>query len=140
MGTWYLTKLIYFIYKMKESIINNEVLNAIAIMLQNELKVVSPVDTGRLRSSINVKSTDRGLLISMVGYGKNVEFGTPPHAISPEELKGWSKRKLKDENLAYSVAEKIMRYGTRPNPFIRNTLSLKFPQIVKEAIKENIKK
>jgi len=36
---------------------------------------VCPVDTGRLRASIKVIPSDKGLIIWMVIYGKYVEFG-----------------------------------------------------------------
>lgn len=50
-------------------------LPSIARRIRNELILVCPVDTGRLRNSLKVKSTGNGLLIWMVEYGKYVEFG-----------------------------------------------------------------
>ena len=50
-------------------------LPGIARRMQNELILSSPVDSGRLRNSIRVIPTKNGLLISMVEYGKFVEFG-----------------------------------------------------------------
>ena len=51
-------------------------LPSIAIRIQNELVVTAPVNTGRLKNSIKVFSTKKGLEISMVDYGIFVEFGT----------------------------------------------------------------
>jgi len=106
----------------------------IAIRIQNELILIAPVDTGRLRNSIKVKPTNRGLLIWMVDYAKYVEYGTNPHVVSAKHLKRWAKLKLGDENLAYPIAKKIAKYGTRPNPFIRNTIQLKLKKIIIEEI------
>lgn len=51
------------------------VLPKIAIRMQNELILASPVDTGRLRNSIRVGLKGNSLIIVMVGYAKFVEFG-----------------------------------------------------------------
>ena len=48
----------------------------IARRFQNELMIKAPVLTGRLQNSIRVKTTRKGLLITMVDYGIFVEFGT----------------------------------------------------------------
>ena len=52
------------------------VLFRIDIRFQNEIILTCPVDTGRLRSSLVVKTTSKGLMLTMVEYGKHVEFGT----------------------------------------------------------------
>lgn len=59
--------------EIKEKLIN--ALPRIAVRVQNELKIASPWDTGRLSASIKVRSTEKGLVIWMVEYGKYVEFG-----------------------------------------------------------------
>lgn len=113
-----------------------EVLETIAILLQSELKKAAPAVSGRLRQSIKVRVASDGTLeIFMVDYWKNVEFGTNPHTVDPDDLKKWAKRKLGNEDLAYKVAERIRLFGTRPNPFIRNTLNTKLPNIIEQIIK-----
>jgi len=47
----------------------------IARRMLNELILVCPVDTGRLRNSIKVIPQGKGLFIWMVDYGEYVEFG-----------------------------------------------------------------
>jgi len=51
-------------------------LHGIANDLVNELVLVAPVDTGRLRNSIKAEIKNGEIIISLVDYGKYVEFGT----------------------------------------------------------------
>lgn len=111
-------------------------LPSIARRMQNELVLVSPVDTGRLRNSIKVKVTDRGITIWMVEYAKFVEFGTPPHIIKPKDKKALKfKVKRGGKNI---FAKKVKHPGTRPNPFIRNTIQNKLQNIIIEEINTNL--
>ena len=107
-----------------------EALPRIALRMQNELIIAAPVDTGRLKNSIKVNSTGDGLLIFMVDYGKFVEFGTPPHIITPAEKKALKFKIGKDE----LIRKKVKHPGTRPNPFIRNTIQNKLKEIILEEI------
>jgi hypothetical protein len=110
-------------------------LNRIALKVEGKLKESCPVDTGLLRNSIVVSPSSNGLLISMNGYGEQVEYGfSPGTPISAEELKGWCKRVLGDENLAYPVAKYLRKYGKKPNPFIRETLFKHLNKIIQEEI------
>ena len=101
---------------------------AIANDLQTELKIKAPVDTARLRQSIKVIVTNKGLLISMVNYGLFVEFGTPPHVIKPK-----SKKALK---FGDTIVKKVNHPGTRPNPFIRTALKQKLPKIIEKNLRK----
>jgi len=56
--------------------IPESVLKRIAVRFQNELVLVAPVDTGRLRSSINVTTKGNTIIVTMVDYAMFVEFGT----------------------------------------------------------------
>ncbi len=104
----------------------------IAIKFQNELVLASPVDTGRLRNSIKVKSYEGGISIFMVDYGKFVEFGTPPHLIKPKDKEAL---KFKVGKGGKPIFAKVVKHpGTRPNPFIRNTIQNKLRQIIIEEI------
>ncbi len=103
----------------------------IVIRFQNELVLASPVDTGRLRNSIKVIVYEEGLIIFMVDYGKFVEFGTPPHIIKPKDKEAL-KFKVKGGKPIF--AKVVKHPGTRPNPFIRNTIQNKLRQIIIEEI------
>ena len=125
----------------------------IAVKLWNELTLACPVDTSRLVNSIKVKETDDGLLIWMVDYGKFVEFGTPPHIIKAKpgkslvipkfggrlvkrkgdwktEFKFGGKKHITD----VIFVKKVKHPGTRPNPFIRNTIQNKLKNIIIEEL------
>ena len=108
----------------------------IARRRENELILVCPVDKGFLRWSIKVRpaSNGIGLIIRMLEYGKYVEFGTPPHVIKPKDkqaLKFKSGKKI-------IFSKKVNHPGTRPNPFIRNTIQEKLGKIIGEEINRNI--
>ena len=105
----------------------------IARRMQNELILVAPVDKGRLRNSIKVKPYGKGLIIWMVDYGKFVEFGTPPHIITPKEKKAlaWGKKSGGKKEFVF---KKVRHPGTRPNPFIRNTIQNKLQNIIIEEL------
>jgi len=102
----------------------------IARRIQNELIMVAPVDTGRLRNSIKVIPSSEGITIWMADYGMFVEFGTPPHVIKPK-----SKQALKFKSGNKVVfAKKVQHPGSRPNPFIRNTIQNKLRNIIHEEL------
>ena len=107
-------------------------LPSIARRIQNELIMVCPVDTGRLKNSIKVSSTEEGLLIWMVSYGKFIEFGTPPHLITPKDKQALKFKGGKKGEFVFS--KKVKHPGSRPNPFIRNTIQNKLRQIIIEEI------
>ena len=104
----------------------------IANNLQSELILVCPVDKGFLVNSIRVfpSSDGLGLVISMLQYGKHVEFGVPPHVIKPDKKKAL---KFKGDQKMV-IVKKINHPGSRPNPFIRNTIQNKLPQIILKAL------
>jgi hypothetical protein len=110
----------------------NDLVNALVLQLKRN----ETTDTGRLINSISTKVIFKAgkpvIRIRMVEYGKDIEFGTTPHTVNPEDLKGWAKRKLGKEGLAYPVAKKIKKYGTRPQPFIRPVIHQELPKIIKQ--------
>ena len=102
----------------------------IGIRLQNELILASPVDTGRLRNSIVVTTEGSTIFIRMVDYAYFVEFGSVPHIIKPKD-----KQALKFKAGGKEVFAKVVKHpGSRPNPFIRNTLNNKIGKIIQEEI------
>jgi len=48
-----------------------------------------------------------------------VEDGSRPHMPRVDDLKPWARKKLGDENLAWPVAIKIKKKGTKPVGFMR---------------------
>ena len=106
----------------------NQAMPLIALELGNELKLATPVDTGRLRNSIKVFQTSKGLRIFMAEHGLFVEFGTLPHTITPR-----NKKALNWKGASHPV-KKVNHPGTRPNNFIRRTLRRKLPLIITKNI------
>lgn len=118
---------------VNEELLLEKAMPLIALEIENELKLEAPVnkntearDRSNLRRSIIVNVTKKGIQINMDEYGKYVEFGTPPHVITPKNGKA----------LAFMVGgkkiivKKVNHPGTRPNNFIRRTLRAKLPGII----------
>ena len=74
-----------------------------------------PVDTGRLRASINVK---RDFLIKAIGtnveYATDVEFGTGPH-----EIVAKNKKVLANKKKGIIFGKKVKHPGSKPRPYMR---------------------
>lgn len=96
------------------------------LKMQQLATINAPVDTGRLKNSINLNPSSPGFLkynlADGTDYGVDVEYGTNPHFISPKNLEAWSRRVLKDQGAAFAVANKIARFGTPAQPFFRPAL------------------
>ena len=126
--------------EIKEKI--KKALPQIAMRVENELIIACPVDKGLLRLSIKVMATETGILIHMNETGKWVEFGTPPHIIrakNKQSLKFEPGRKSRlgtGGKAKFVFAKEVKHPGTRPNPFIRNTLQMKLQQIIVEEIQK----
>ena len=93
-------------------------------------------DTGNLQSSITYRFQGGDIIISMPDYAEYLEFGSPPHFPPPKELEGWVSRKWgvsgkEAEQAAWILARHISKYGTRPYPFIRQTISEDLPKILR---------
>lgn len=111
-------------------------LQGAAIDLQRELTLAAPFRTGTLRNSIKADVTgDDEITVTMVGYGKYVEYGTPPHTIRATEAKALHWKDGKGDHFA----KEVHHPGTRPNPFIRHTLHTKFNKILKENFERHVK-
>ena len=57
-------------------------------------------------------------------HAENVEYGSPPHAVSAKRLMKWTEKKLRlkgkaSQRAAYAVANKIKKEGIDPHPYIR---------------------
>ena len=117
----------------------------IARRLQNELILAAPVSGGRLIPSITVIPTEKGVVITMAEHGMFVEFGTPPHVIKAKDGKvlHWHKTKGRTQHshphskaMAEDAvfAKEVKHPGSRPNPFIRNTIQNKLRNIIHEEL------
>ena len=93
--------------------------NKTAHKLEATAKINAPINIGNLRSSIHTNPAQEmfGDVQAAVGtdlkYAPFVEYGTNPHFPPLAPLKLWAKFKLGNENLAYVVARKIARKGTK---------------------------
>lgn len=91
---------------------------------QARAKILAPVDTGRLRSSIRYTITDRALgvtadLRSDVSYAEYVHDGTQPHIIRPRR-RGGVLRFRAGGQIVY--ARFVRHPGTRARPFLTEAI------------------
>lgn len=98
--------------------------DAAARQVVNRAKVLAPVDTGRLRSSIRVERRSFFGLRSKWTIGSDVEYapmvndGTRPHLIRPKNAKA-----LRFRMGGRIVFAKVVRHpGTRARPFLDRAL------------------
>jgi len=118
----------------------NKFVQLLAMNLRNELVQVAPVDTGRLKTSIKVVPQGNNvIMISMVDYALYVEFGTAPHIIKPKNAKAlhWKQNAVgpRGGKIKEDVFAKIVHHpGTKPQPFIRNTLRHKLGSIIGRSL------
>jgi hypothetical protein len=77
-----------------------------------------PVDTGRLKESLDAEVRDKVLRVGSrdVNYCLYVEYGTAPHVITPR-----FKKALHWPGADHPVA-KVNHPGTRPQPYLRVAL------------------
>ncbi len=134
-------------FDVNEKLVNQKtkiVLFKTMLKMQRIAKRLVPVDTSRLRRSIILTpsfiGSDLYILLTNVEYAADVEFGTSPHMVDPEDLLSWSRRKLGDENLAFPIAKKIGKFGTRPQPYFRPALFQAKHKDVKIIFKDTFKK
>lgn len=110
-----------------------------------------------IKSIVKQKGKWIEISISLEDYWKYVEYGTRPHFPPIEAIKKWIKvkpilprplknGKLPTENqLAFLIARKISKVGTKPQPFLELTIKQfdlinKVYEIVTKAIEEQINK
>lgn len=89
----------------------------------------APRDMGQLQADLIVPMVERiGSLVVRVRVGSNLpqmahEFGTDPgHFPPPDALRGWARRVLGDEDLAYPVARSIADTGLDEQRFLRDAI------------------
>ena len=109
-----------------------------AQFLRGEIVKRTPVDTGRLRSSIAVRLQDEGLTAivgSNVQYAPHVEFGTRPHWPPMSAMQPWASRHgfPAGKKGAFLVARAISRKGTRARRMFQQGVVASEPFIAAEA-------
>lgn len=139
--------------------IEDTIVNAIGIavvkaaydMENNAIENV-PVDTGKLRRSINVEvvPTSDGYRINFnvgTNYSAFVEYGTPPHDILPKNKKalrfevGKKQRlgaKLSPSKGNFVITRRVKHPGTRPQPFMVPALHTAINTYIPKRIKEEL--
>jgi len=92
--------------------LSGKVIAKLALGLEREMKIEAPIDTGRLRNSIEAKvETDRATVGTSVRYAKYVAFGSPAHLIRPRDKKALSWP-------GGPGPRRIVHHpGNKPNPF-----------------------
>tara|TARA_R100000329_G_scaffold62626_1_gene55825 strand:- start:213 stop:659 length:447 start_codon:yes stop_codon:yes gene_type:complete len=80
-----------------------------------EAQRLVPVDTGRLRGSINVKKEYLSKVIGTnVEYARDVEFGTGPH-----EIVAKNKKVLANKKKGIIFGKRVKHPGTEAQPYMR---------------------
>lgn len=99
-------------------------LETAARQVVNRAKVLAPVDTGRLRSSIRVEARRTFTLRSVYTIGSDVEYadmvhgGTKPHIIRPK-----TKQVLRFKVGGKTVFARVVKHpGTKARPFLDRAL------------------
>lgn len=97
-----------------------------AFLMSQELQKAAPKDTGRMARSFpgTLKVSNNNISFLLPEYTLFVEYGTPPHVILPKTKKALNWRG------AEHPVKKVNHPGTRPNPFIRNTLNNKTKDVL----------
>jgi len=109
-----------------------ENMRAAVLILERGVKVLAPVDTGRMRASIVPAVEQRfGKIVGRVGtpveYAPHVEFGTRPHMPPVAALQTWARRHGMN---AYVLARAIARRGTRGRFFFKRALETHHDRVV----------
>jgi|APHM01.1.fsa_nt_gi phage protein, HK97 gp10 family len=91
-----------------------------ALQVEREAKRRAPVDTGNLRASIKTVNDGptRKLVGSNVEYAPDVEFGTGPHVIEPDEAEAL-RFEVDGEEI---FTARVEHPGTEAQPFLRPAL------------------
>lgn len=122
------------------------------LIVQRDAKILSPVDTGRLRASITpeirqIGKETQGIIGSNVVYAPYMELGTgvyaggKPYFPPPEALATWAKR---HGSTGYLVALAIFKAGgLKPRKFFQRAIDQNYERImalIGQAVEDIIKK
>lgn len=94
----------------------HEALEELGEVLKKEMQRLVPVDTGKLKNSIDYYIENNTLIFIMEDYGEMVNEGTKPHMPPISAIEGWSKRKGINP---WALAKSIDKYGTRAQNFMQ---------------------
>lgn len=108
----------------------------LALDIQSQSKQ-NLVDSGTIDNGELLKSSDGTMRTSenqvsfsfLAPYADFIEYGTDPHYPPYTPIFQWCMRKLglseKEANQrAHQIINKIGKYGTEPNPFVRNAIDI----------------
>jgi phage gpG-like protein len=105
------------------------------LIVQRDAKILSPVDTGRLRASIVPEirqPAGTGDVIGVVGtnveYAAAMELGAKPHWVPKGVLDVWAERHGVD---AFLVARAIARRGLRPRRYLQGAFEQNQARIIR---------
>ena len=129
-----------------------------AVDCEREAKMRTPVDFGRLRSSITYRFSDDGYAADVytdVSYAAYVEYGTRPHMPPLSALVGWAARHGFDASFTpgigprdqsgyhkgdtyssavWALAMHIKKYGTKEHPYMRPAWEAVKPRYYKDLV------
>lgn len=100
--------------------LNTAIKQSVFTLLANA-RIAAPVDQGFLRNSGMVTSFEilKGVLENRAPYALYVHEGTRPHYVPLSAIKDWSDR---HGIPAFLVQRSIMRKGTKPKPFFKDSI------------------
>jgi hypothetical protein len=113
-------------------------------VVANQVKVETPVDTGRLRAGMTDEVRESGNeIIGVVGnnveYAPFVELGSSPHFPPPSALAGWAQRH--GGLNPFLVARGIAKHGTKAHRMFGRVLESPFAAgIVDRYVSEELRK
>jgi hypothetical protein len=100
---------------------------ATTVKILNRAKILCPVDTGNLRSSLQMKITRSGDLVAgavftNVEYAKFVHAGTRAHMIRPRRPGGVLAFPSPPRSRSIVFARSVRHPGTRARPFLAQAI------------------
>jgi HK97 gp10 family phage protein len=121
-------------------ITTQQVLVQSANQILAEMEALVPVDTGKLRNSLQIQVDPDRVTIGpnehIAPYGGYVEFGTKAHTIRPKTPGGVLVFKMNGKTV---YAKKVHHPGTRAQPFVRPAFEAWVDSLGTMAAEANIK-
>lgn len=96
----------------------------------NDIVMNCPVDTGFTRNTVRGEVEGTTIIIHAGGAIHHIEYGTPPHEITPKD-----KKALHWKGADHPV-KKVMHPGTRPNPIVRSAMHRGITEYMPNRLKE----
>lgn len=137
--------------KMGTLVKTEQVMNILGQRAVNRVKKMTPRGVGKgggLMGSYRYVVKHMGMSYELtIGtnqeYAPDVEFGTEPHDVNPDDLLLWVRRVLSIEDesearrAAYLIARKIKEVGTQPQPHLRpgveQAVQIDLPMIIQQV-------